>query len=208
MNKNCTNKTQSIPLDQESDKTLLARISQGDKTAFSIVMQRYLSSVTLFVMRYFSQRSEAEDIAQEVFIRLWCKAPVWEDKDVPVKAWLYRVAYNLCIDQSRKQKLEYGSDYDERIIDENAFIEKLIGAEAELAVQKMALDNLPERQRTAIMLCAIKGLSNKETAIVMGISIDALESLLARARRKLKKLYNLAIEQQQTVVKEMSNDVC
>lgn len=208
MNNNCTSATSSVLLEQDNDKALLARISQGDKAAFSVIMQRHLKPVILFVMRYFSSRTEAEDIAQEVFIRLWCKAPVWQDKEVSVKAWLYRVAYNLCIDQVRKQKLEYDTDCDESLVDESAFIEKLIGAEAELAVQKMALDNLSERQRTAIMLCAVKGLSNKETAIVMGISLDALESLLARARRKLKKLYNVAIEQQQTLEKERSNDVC
>lgn len=194
-------------LNQETDEALFTLISQGDKVAFSILMQRYLTPVILFVMRYFPQRTEAEDIAQETFIRLWSKAPVWQDKGISVKAWLFKVAYNQCIDQMRKQKLEYTPEMDDSIIDEQAFIEQLMQIESDLSRQKLALDNLPERQRTAITLCAVKGLSNKETAIVMNISIDALESLLARGRRKFKKLYQLN-KGLQTVKKEISNDVC
>jgi RNA polymerase sigma-70 factor (ECF subfamily) len=192
---------------QEDDKKLLALIALGDKLAFSQLMERYLHSVILFVMRYFPQRSDAEDIAQETFIRLWCKAPKWHDKGLSVKAWLFRVAYNYSIDQLRKKKLEYKSDCDENMVDENAFIEKLMDVEFDLAVQRVALSILPERQRTAIMLCAIKGFSNCEAAAIMDTSVDALESLLARGRRKLKKLYSQAIEQQQNIKRVEVNGI-
>jgi len=192
---------------QMDDKALLALIAQGDKVAFSQLMQRHLSAVTAFAMRYFSQRSDAEDIAQETFIRLWCKAPVWQDKGVSVKAWLYKVAYNQSIDQLRKQRLEYKPDYDENIVDENAFIERLINIESDLAMQKIAISALPERQRTAITLCAIKGLSNNEAAIVLGISVDALESLLARGRRKLRTLYKQTIASNNNNERGLTNDI-
>ena len=196
-----------MELDEKSDKELLELIAQADKHAFSLLMERHLSSVIIFAMRYFSHRSDAEDIAQETFIRLWCKAPVWQDKGISIKAWLYRVAYNQSIDQLRKQKLEYKAENDESIIDENAYIEKQIGIETALRIQKSALDSLPERQKTAIALCSIRGLSNNEAAIVMGISVDALESLLARGRRKLKKLYTQTVEQQ-NIVRGNINDFC
>lgn len=194
-------------LDEKSDRELLELIAQADKHAFSLLMERHLGSVINFAMRYFSHRSDAEDIAQETFIRLWCKAPAWQDKGISVKAWLYRVAYNQSIDQLRKQKLEYKAENDESIIDENAYIEKQIGIETALRIQRSALDSLPERQKTAIALCSIRGLSNNEAAIVMGISVDALESLLARGRRKLKKLYTQTVEQQ-SIVRGNINDFC
>ncbi len=190
-----------------TDEQLLALIADGDKQAFSLLMKRYLPAVINFSLRYFPQRSDAEDIAQETFTRLWCKAPVWQDKGVSVKAWLFRVAYNQSIDQLRKQKSEYLADYDENIIDEAAFIESMMDMDANLAIQKLALDTLPERQRTAISLCAIKGFSNSEAAIVMGTSVEALESLMARGRRKLKKIYKLS-KQQENIERGVVDDLC
>ncbi len=192
---------------QITDEHLLALIAGGDKQAFSQIMSRYLPLVINFSMRYFPQRSDAEDIAQETFTRLWCKAPVWQDKGVSVKAWLFKVAYNQSIDQLRKQKPEYLADYDENIIDEAAFIESMMDIDTNRAIQKLALDTLPERQRTAISLCTIRGFSNSEAAIVMGISVDALESLMARGRRKLKKIYQLS-RQQENIERGVVDDLC
>jgi len=195
-------------LKQITDEQLLVLIAEGDKQAFSLLMKRYLPAVINFSMRYFPQRSDAEDIAQETFTRLWCKAPVWQDKGVSVKAWLFRVAYNQSIDQLRKLKPEYLADYDENIIDEAAFIERIMNIEYDLAIQKIALNALPERQRTAITLCAIKGFSNSEAAVVLGVSVDALESLLARGRRKLKKFYRQTIVQKNNVEGRLTDDIC
>jgi len=194
-------------LNKITDEQLLALIAEGNKQAFSQLMTRYLPMVINFSMRYFPQRSDAEDIAQETFTRLWCKAPVWQDKGVSIKAWLFKVAYNQSIDQLRKQKPEYLADYDENIIDEAAYIESMMDVDANLAIQKLALGTLPERQRTAISLCAIKGFSNSDAAIVMGTSVDALESLMARGRRKLKKIYKLS-RQQETIERGLVDDLC
>ena len=95
----------------------------------------------------------------------------------------------------------------DNVVDEKAFIEKLVIVESELSIQKIALDQLPERQCTAIMLCTLKGLSNDEAATVMGISVNALESLLARGRRNLKKLYQQIIEEQGYVEKKAINHI-
>ncbi len=187
-------------LAQDSDKRLLALIAQGNKTAFSQLMHRYLNPVILFVMRYFDERSDAEDIAQETFIRLWCKAPNWQEKGISVKAWLFKVAYHQCIDRIRKQKPEHSLEIDLMIVDETACLERLLTAETDLAMQKIALDSLPERQRTALLLCAVRGLSNKEAAEVLDVSVDALESLLARGRRKLKQIYAQSVESQDCAV--------
>jgi RNA polymerase sigma-70 factor (ECF subfamily) len=172
-----------------TDKQLLALIGQGDKQAFAQMMTRYLPAVIGFAQRYFPQRSDAEDIAQETFTRLWCKAPKWHDTGLSIKAWLFKVAYNLSIDQLRKYQPHYLSWSDIDTIDDQACIEKIMINKSLFEQRKTALNALPERQRTALVLCAYKGFSNKEAAAIMGIRVEALESLLARGRRILKKHY-------------------
>ena len=186
-----------------TDAELLALIAQGDKQAFTQMMTRYLPAVINFAGRYFPQRSDAEDIAQETFTRLWCKAPNWRNDGIPVKAWLFKVAYNQSIDQLRKQRPDYTPSADIDITDERAWIEKIMNNEVLYAQRKAALDGLPERQRTALVLCAFKGFSNKEAAIIMGISVEALESLLARGRRTLKKYYQYVCKSHEN---KMHND--
>ncbi len=177
-----------------TDAELLTLIAQGDKRAFTQMMTRYLPAIINFAGRYFSQRSDAEDIAQETFIRLWCKSPDWRDDGISVKAWLFKVAYNQSIDQLRKQQPDYRPDADIDTIDEHAWIEKTTNNDVLSVQRKAALDGLPERQCTALVLCAFKGFSNKEAALIMGISVEALESLLARGRRTLKKYYQHVCE--------------
>jgi len=170
----------------ESDKELMQLISKGDKNAFAVLMQRHIAAILNFNRQYLS--TEAEDIAQEAFIRLWNKAPEWQDKGVSPKAWLMRVSYNLCIDTLRKQKTTSLEDQQTTIVDPNVTIEQLFINRSDFQQKIHQLNTLPERQRTAITLCAYHGLNNKQAAAVLGISIDALESLLARGRRKLKQL--------------------
>ncbi len=180
-----------------TDEMLLALIAEGDKQAFAQMMTRYLPAVISFSQRYFPQRSDAEDIAQETFTRLWCKAPEWRDYGLSVKAWLFKVAYNLSMDQLRKHSSDNmkPSSFDE--IDHQACIEKIMNNESLAEQRKAMLDGLPERQRTALVLCAFKGFSNQEAAAIMDISVEALESLLARGRRTLKKRYRHVCEHHQ-----------
>lgn len=165
-----------------TDEELLVQISQGNKVAFTLLVIKYLQDVLNFTLRYLKQRADAEDIAQETFTRLWRKAPVWQDYGYSVKAWLFRVAYNLCIDDLRKLKPVVFAEADDQIIDVSAYTDKQLADRNNLSIQAAALDEIPERQRTAITLSVYQGLSNKEAAAVMGVSIDALESLLARGR--------------------------
>lgn len=178
-------------MDTRSDQELVALIAEGNKPAFNLVMQRYLATVLNFCKRYLPH--EAEDITQEVFIRLWNKTPIWEDKGFSVKAWLLRVSYNLCIDQLRK--ITPGSLEDELVERPETFTsstEQLLSSRAQLQQQMLALNGLPERQRTAIMLCACNGLNHTQAAQILNVTVDALEALLARGRRQLKQLFNQA----------------
>ena len=186
--------------DDINDKELMQMIANGDKTAFSMLMNRHIAVVLNFNKQYLSE--EAEDITQEAFIRLWNKAPDWQDKGISPKAWLMRVSYNLCIDELRKRKTVLLEDTYPNLIDTQPTHEQTLVIQSDFQLQLSALNTLPERQRSAITLCAYNGLNNKQAAIVLNISADALESLLARGRRTLKKL----LRKQQTMEEEFSND--
>ncbi len=184
----------------KNDKELMQLISKGDDKAFAMLMHKHLAAILNFNRQYLS--SEAEDIAQEAFVRLWNIAPKWKDKGVSPKAWLMRVCYNLCIDVLRKQKTLALEEQDITLVDPNLTIEQQIINQTDFQQQLLELNALPERQRTAITLCAYHGLNNKQAASALDISVDALESLLARGRRKLKQL----IKQQHNSELEINHD--
>lgn len=169
------------------DGELVRRIAAGDKNAFSELMRRHLSAAVNFSRQYLAQ--DAEDIAQEALLRLWTKAPQWADRGISPKAWLLRVCYNLCVDELRKRKPVAAEAESMLSFDPRSCSERQLGAQADLHQQMLALQALPERQRSAITLCACSGLSNREAAAVLDISVEALESLLARGRRALKKTF-------------------
>lgn len=171
------------------DNALMKQVAQGSTTAFSLLMQRHLAAVLIFCKRYLQQ--EAEDIAQEAFIRLWNQAENWQNQGISVKAWLFRVSYNLCIDELRKNKLSFFEDESQIPIEQDFNItEQQHSAENDLQRQLQLLKHLPERQRTAVMLTASYDVSHKEVAQILNISVDALEALLARGRAKLRQLFD------------------
>ena len=175
-------------LAQGDDQILLEAIAQGDKAAFTQFLERYLTAIVEFAQRYLGSRAEAEDIAQEAFIRVWRKAASWHPQGAPPRSWLYRIAKNLCVDELRKRRKQTSLDENDELPATECTPERSMEQDDQAAAINKAFAMLPERQRTAIILCAQQGLSNKEAAIVMGVSIDALESLLSRGRRKLREI--------------------
>ena len=130
---------------------------------------------------------EAEDIAQEAFLRLVNKAPRWDpDGGAKLKTWLYRVVVNLCIDRKRKHlpvPLEELPELPD--LAEGGPADRDRGLDIKYAV-RAALDALPPRQRSAVVLNYYQGFTNREAGELLGVSAEAVESLLARARRALK----------------------
>ena len=169
-----------------NDQQLMAHIAQGDKAAFTEFVSHYLNKMVDFACRYVSRRADAEDIVQEAFERVWRKASSWQDKDVPPRSWLYRIVYNLCMDELRKNR-NTASIADDIEPGTTATPEEGLHQEVQQRKLQMALQSLPERQRTALVLCAYHGLSNREAAAILAVSVDALESLLARGRRTLRE---------------------
>ena len=82
----------------------MVAVARGDKDAFTEIVSRHLNAVIHFAVRYVGHRAEAEDVAQEAFIRIWKHAAKWEPQGFSFRSWLYKITYNLCIDELRKRK--------------------------------------------------------------------------------------------------------
>lgn len=170
---------------RETDEDLLARIARSDSAAVREMVARKLPRLLALAARILDDRMEAEDIAQEAFLRIWRQASRWEAGNARFDTWLYAVALNLCRDRLRRRREIYAAELPETA-DTGPPPDRGLHDSDKSRVVASALAMLPERQREAIVLQYYEELSNVEAAAVMGISVDALESLLARARRNLR----------------------
>lgn len=181
-----------MPFDAESrqsDTSLLRRYAAGDARAARALTQRLSPMVFRVAVRLLGDRAEAEDIAQEAMLRLWRIAPDWREGDASVSTWLYRVTVNLCTDRLRSPRSRsagWPDDFDPP--DDTPGPEMRLQEAARATALESALGVLPERQRTAVVLRNLEGLSNPEIADIMDVSVEAVESLVARGKRALAKL--------------------
>jgi RNA polymerase sigma-70 factor (ECF subfamily) len=171
--------------ENEDEGALLVRVAAGEAQAFRALVDRHLPTVVAIARRMLRDDAEAEDVAQEALLRLWRNAASLELGEGGVRPWLRRVASNLCIDRVRAQKNTSLGDSLPEETEPAGQVTRL--AERELGRRvDAALKALPERQRLALTLFHYEGMSQLEVGEVMGISDEAVESLLARARRALK----------------------
>ena len=173
------------------DAVLMGKIAAGDKSAYTEFLTRHLSAIVDFAWRHVGRRVDAEDVAQEAFIRVWNKAPNWRAQGPSPRSWLYRITYHLCIDELRRRRPEASLQDAGDPTDPGATPEDSLLGHARIGQVAEAFRALPERQSTAIALCAYHGLSNKEAAATLNITVEALESLLSRGRRRLRQLLQL-----------------
>lgn len=170
---------------EPSDQALVTAMAAGDADAFAILVGRHVGSVGAIARRMLGDDAEAEDVAQEVFLKLWRLGADLTLDAHGVRPWLRRVASNLAIDRLRaRRRLDVTDDVPE-VADAPRQMQGLDGNDVAARVDT-ALQGLPERQRLALMLFHFEGLSQLEVAASMGISDEAVESLLARARRALR----------------------
>jgi RNA polymerase sigma-70 factor (ECF subfamily) len=167
------------------EATLVAAAADGDAAAFRALVERHLSGVLAVARRMLRDEAEAEDVAQEAMLRLWRSADGLEVGPQGLRPWLRRVVSNLCVDRMRSgRRLTVVAEVPER----SEPASQLADVEAGEVSQRVdaALKDLPDRQRMALTLFHYEGLSQIEVGRIMGISDEAVESLLARARRSLK----------------------
>ena len=171
--------------DADPDLELVVGVARGDPAAARALLARKLPRLLALARRMLADPVEAEDVAQDVMLRVWRQAPRWRPGAARFDTWMHRVALNLCYDRLRRrpsQPLEQAPDP----VDPGPSPDRgLLAADTGARVER-AMAALPHRQREAIVLCHYQELSNIDAADLMQVSVEALESLLSRARRSLR----------------------
>src|SRR6185312_310721 len=173
----------SGPAMHDPDAEDVARAGRGDRDAAARLIGRHAPKLLSVARRMLG--SEAEDAVQEVFLRLWTHAARWQPGKAKFETWLYRVMLNQCYDRLRRRPTQ-PLDAAAEIADDAPPPDTGLDQTAQADEVARAVDGLPERQKAAILLRHFQERGNIEAAEIMGISVEALESLLARGRRTLR----------------------
>jgi RNA polymerase sigma-70 factor (ECF subfamily) len=170
----------------DPDAELVRNIGAGDGRAAEALVRRHLPRMVGLARRMLGDASEAEDVAQDVFLRVWREAPRWKPGQAKFETWMHRVALNLCYDRLRRRRETADPDAGVNVADTAPMPSDQWLALQRAARVEAALAQLPERQRAAIVLVHYQELTNIAAAEMLEVSVEALESLLARGRRALK----------------------
>ncbi len=169
----------------EADDELVYRAGKGDAAAVRALVDRKLGRILSLAQRMLGDLGEAEDVAQETFLRVWRHAANWRPGGAKFDTWLHKVTLNLCYDRLRRRRERTVETMPEPVDTGPAPDRGLIASDIGRRVDA-ALQALPERQREAIVLAHYQELGNIEAAALMKVSVEALESLLSRGRRTLR----------------------
>jgi RNA polymerase sigma-70 factor, ECF subfamily len=188
------------PDEKTTNEDLMGRIGLGNKHAFEVLIHRHQRSVLNFIFRFMGNRSDAEDLTQEVFLRIWKAAGTYKS-EAKFTTWLYRITTNLCLNKQhaiRIRRLFAKSHAQEQRWDsKDAFSigentesktpeDHLIDSEQSAHLLN-AIHTLPTSQRIAIVLKIYDEMSYQEISQIMDRSISAVDSLLIRAKKNLRK---------------------
>lgn len=173
--------------DETPDEALLVAFANGDSSAGRVLVANLAPRMLGYSTRILGNRPDAEDVVQEAMIRLWKIAPDWRQGEAKVSTWLFKVVVNLCTDRLRAQKREKQVDLasvSDPISTDPSALARMTDRKRVESLDA-ALATLPDRQRQAVVLRHLEGMSNPEIAAVMGIGVEAVESLTARGKRAL-----------------------
>ena len=182
----------------DPDAVLMLRVKRGDRAAFTELVEKYKQPVMNFVQRSLRDETEAEDLAQNVFLQVY-KSRARYERTAKFSTWLFTIARNLCLNEIRRRSRhpaesleETHAEHDELPSRQYEDKKVLLATEnvlhGELADKiEAALAELPEQQRSAILLCRQDELSYDEIAEVLGCSLSATKSIIHRGRETLKE---------------------
>jgi RNA polymerase sigma-70 factor (ECF subfamily) len=186
-----------MPADPDPDALLMLRVKRGDRAAFVELVEKYKQPVMNLVYRTLHDATEAEDLAQIVFLQVYKSAKRYESR-AKFSTWLFTIARNLCLNEIRRRSRHPADSLEEahaehedqprqQFEDQDNVLppEQLLHGELAQKIEE-ALAGLPENQRTAILLCRQEELSYEEIAEILGCSLSATKSLIHRGRETLK----------------------
>jgi RNA polymerase sigma-70 factor (ECF subfamily) len=181
-----------------ADLALVQRAQANDRAAFNEIVLRYKGKVYNYIYRMVHSALDAEDLTQETFVRAYLSIRSFQSR-ASLNTWLFRIATNLCIDYSRKlkrtpahvvslsQEQEDGEGEIEREIPDRAFDPQRLLLNKELGAHlEKALRELPEKQRTVVLLYDMEGLPYEEIAAIVGCPLGTVKSRLFNARSSLR----------------------
>ena len=160
-------------------------IQNNNELAYADLVRRHVDKVYGYMLKLTSNPEDAEDLVQETFLRVWNKSTTYKLGRVRFTSWLFTIAHNKFIDLYRKNK-DRTEIYDEQMLARN--IEDLLQQEEKAQALSVGLGILPENQRVAILLSHNQGFTNAEIATILGSSVRAVESMLSRGRKTLRRL--------------------
>lgn len=180
----------------DPDAALMLRVREGDRDAFESIVEKYKQPVMNLVYRTLRDLTEAEDLAQHVFLQVYKSAHRYE-VTAKFSTWIFTIARNLCLNEIRRRSRHPAESMDREGDDEHparqiedgaafsppdALMQRELGEKIDEAVNA-----LPEKQRTALLLCRQEDSSYEDIAKVLGCSVSATKSLIHRARETLKE---------------------
>jgi RNA polymerase sigma-70 factor, ECF subfamily len=176
-----------LSVENAEDRQIFSLIQSGDSRAFRALVDAHAGPLLTYVTRILGNQAESEEIVQEVFVRVWQKAAAYNGS-ARATTWLHHIAHNLAIDTLRKRRSHVDLDPDLEDAPSSKRPEQLLEQKQRASSLAEALLTLPDRQKMALLLRYEQGLKDLEIAEVLGLSVDAAESLLARAKRTLRSL--------------------
>ena len=187
-----------MPEHSDPDAALMLRVKRGDRGAFAELVEKYKQPLLNFISRTVRDETEAQDLAQNVFLQMYKSRQRYE-RTAKFSTWLFTIARNLCLNEIRRRtrhpaesiEENYGENEDQpqrQYEDKKNFLPTDNVLHSELAAKiEEALAELPENQRTAILLCRQDELSYEEIAEILDCSLSATKSLIHRGRETLKE---------------------
>jgi len=170
-----------------SDDELLELVSADREDAYRVLVERHVDRGYAVAYRILQNGSDAEDVVQDAFLKVWTRRHAWESGRAKFSTWLFRVVSNRCIDLLRKPRTETVAELPELADSSSNQSRDLERREASELLER-AMMALPDQQRIALVFSYNENMSNGEIAEIMDTTVSAVESLLKRGRQKLKQL--------------------